>query len=58
MQHVARESGIWTINRLGTTPIPDVHKWEIGCGDATLALSDDLLNRALAGIFGPASSSF
>jgi hypothetical protein len=51
VQRVAREHGVWTINRLGPTPLPDVWRWEIACGDATLALTDDRLRVALDALF-------
>jgi threonine aldolase len=56
-ERVARELGIWTIapGRLGATAIPDVWKWEISCGEAIVALSDDALDQAASILFGPTS---
>jgi threonine aldolase len=50
-QRIAVEREIWTINKLAPTPVPDVFKWEISCGDATLALSDAQLAAALDELF-------
>jgi threonine aldolase len=51
VQHVAREHGIFTIGRLTATVIPGVHKWEISCGDAALALTDAQVRTAFDGLF-------
>jgi threonine aldolase len=53
-QRIAAEREIWTINKLAPTLVPDVFKWEIGCGDATVALNDAQLAAALDGLFGAA----
>lgn len=50
-QRVARDMSVWTIGRLGPTSIPGVHRWEISCGDATLALGEARLAAALDGLF-------
>jgi threonine aldolase len=50
-QRIAAEREIWTINKLAPTLVPDVFKWEISCGDATLALSDAQLAAALDELF-------
>jgi threonine aldolase len=51
VQRIAREHGIWTIQRLAATALPDRWRWEIACGDATLALTDERLHLALDGLF-------
>ena len=33
---LAREDGIWTFHRPGGTDVPNVHRWEIEVGAATL----------------------
>ncbi|GAC1533457.1 MAG: hypothetical protein NVS2B17_01180 [Candidatus Velthaea sp.] len=50
-QRVARDYGIWTINRLAPTAIPGVQKWELGALDATLALSDAQIATAFDALF-------
>ncbi len=50
-QRIAREHGVWTFNRLSPTDVPGVQRWEISCGDATLALSDHHLRLALDELF-------
>ncbi len=52
VQRIAREFGIWTIGRLAPTVLPDLWRWEISCGDATLALTHDRLQLALDELFG------
>ena len=51
VQRIAREHDIFTIGRLGATVVPDVHKWEVSCGDATLALTDAQVRTAFDGLF-------
>ena len=50
-QRIARETGIWTINRLAPTVAPDISKWEVNCGDATLALSDSQIASTFEQLF-------
>lgn len=38
---VAAETGIWSFDRVGSTPIPGVGKVEFSAGDATLALATE-----------------
>ncbi len=44
---LAAETGIWTFDRLGSTPLPAVQKLELTVGDATL----DLTVEEIAGLF-------
>ncbi|HEY8602479.1 MAG TPA: beta-eliminating lyase-related protein [Thermomicrobiales bacterium] len=44
---IAAETGIWTFERLGATPLPNVHKLELTVGDATL----DLTAEEIVGVF-------
>jgi threonine aldolase len=46
----ADRSGIWTFDRLSPTIHPQIHKWEVSVGDATLALDDRALAPVLASI--------
>ncbi len=46
----ADRSGIWTFDRLIPTIHPQLHKWEVSVGDATLALEDRALAAVLAEI--------
>lgn len=52
VQRIARERGIWTISKLAPTTIPDVHRWEVAAGDATLALGSQRLREVLEALFG------
>jgi threonine aldolase len=54
-QRLAAEREIWTISKLAPTPTPGVLKWEISCGDATVALNDAQLAAALDSLFTPAA---
>jgi threonine aldolase len=36
-QRIARAHGIWTIQRLASAGVPDLLRWDIACGDATVA---------------------
>jgi threonine aldolase len=46
----AAETGVWTFDRLATTPLPDLHRLEVTVGDATLDLPTDEIAAHFAAI--------
>lgn len=47
---IARDLGVWTVNRSAATAIDGIVKWEISAGDATLALGPERARSALAAL--------
>jgi threonine aldolase len=54
---VAVETGIWTFDWLGTTPLPDVQVLELNVGDATLNLTTDEIVGVLMAVLERAGVS-
>jgi len=54
---VAAETGIWTFDRLGTTPLPDLQVVELTIGDASLALTTEEIAALFAAVLERAGAA-
>ena len=52
----AAETGVWTFDRLATTPLSDLHRLEVTVGDATLDLPTGEIATHFAAILGRAGA--